>query len=137
MGDHSANGDIECAVRELKRQMRAIRFALEQKLQKKLSEKDPILSWIPTFAGDVLARYRRGKDGKTAWERETGRRWKKPALEFGEAICIRGTGARKSWEERVTTARYIGHHSRTGSVMGLTAGGVIVGSGFQLSLIHI
>ena len=88
VGDHQANGDIESAVRELKRQMRAIRAQLEAKLRqynadfKGLDEKDPILTWIPTFAGDVIARYRRGTDGKTFLEGETCRKWNKQALIF-------------------------------------------------------
>ena len=80
VGDHQANGDIESTVRELKRQMRAIRAQLEQKLKQHngdfqgLDEKDPILTWIPTFAGDVIARCRSGADGKTPWEREAGKK---------------------------------------------------------------
>ena len=88
VGDHQANGDIESAVKELNRQMRAIRAQLETKLKqynvefKGLEEKDTISKWIPTFAGDVIARYRRGTDGKTPLERETGRNWNKQALVF-------------------------------------------------------
>ena len=63
VGDHQANGAIESAVRTLKAQMRATRFALEQRLGKTLSQEDCVLSWIPTFAGDTIARFRKGLDG--------------------------------------------------------------------------
>ena len=41
VGDHAQNGEIEVAVRELKRQMRAIRLALESRLGRRLEPKDP------------------------------------------------------------------------------------------------
>ena len=66
VGDHQANGEVESAVRTLKAQMRATWFGLES---------DPMLMWIPTFAGDTIARFRKGSDGKTPWEREQGRKW--------------------------------------------------------------
>ena len=32
VGDHQANGDAECAVREIKRQVRVLRYALEERM---------------------------------------------------------------------------------------------------------
>ena len=132
MGDHQSNGHIESAVRQLKSQMRALRLALEKRIGKALSEEDPILTWIPTFAGDVIARYRRGSDGKTPWQRETGRKWAGEPLEFGERLFIkeakeRGTAAKKDWEARLLEARFVGQHARTGAIMGLTSEGIIYG----------
>ena len=42
VGDHRSNGNAEVAVREIKKQMRTIRIALEQKLGCKLSDTNPI-----------------------------------------------------------------------------------------------
>ena len=53
VGDHQANGSIEVGVRELKRQMRAIRYQLESNLGQTLSDHDPALAFIPQSAGDV------------------------------------------------------------------------------------
>ena len=133
VGDHQANGDIEVGVRELKRQMRAIRLSLEGKLGMKLNDNDPILMWIPTFAGDAISRHRKGRDGKTPWERETGRKWAKHALEFGERVYLRDarddgpTNLKRDWISKMIEARYVGHHARTGSVMGLTEDGLKIG----------
>ena len=74
VGDHQANGDIESTVRTLKAQMRATRFALESRLGRQLAHDDPILTWIPTFTGDTITRFRKGSDGKTPWEREQGKK---------------------------------------------------------------
>ena len=112
----------------------ALRLNLERRLGRGLDEKDPILTWIPTFSGDILARTRKSKDGKTPWERETGRKWNKPALVFGEKVMIKEAvereGAKKrDWQSRMIAVRYVGHHSKTGSVMGLTEDGLKLDSG--------
>ena len=131
VGDHQANGAAESAVRSLKSQMRAVRLALEKRLGRSLESDDPVLAWIATFAGDVIARFRKGADGKTPWERETGRKWAGESLEFGERFYLkesreRGT-TKRDWEPRLIEARFVGQHARTGAMLGLTADGVIYG----------
>ena len=62
VGDHQANGDIEVGIREIKRQMRALRLALERKLGDVLDDRDPLLFWMPAFAGDIsIAEAKMGK----------------------------------------------------------------------------
>ena len=105
VGDHQANGDIESTVRTLKAQMRATRFALESRLGRQLAHDDPILTCIPTFAGDTIARFWKGPDGKTPWEREQGRKCAGDSLEFGERFVMkeakeRASGAvKRDWAE--------------------------------------
>ena len=75
--------------------MRATRFGLESRLGRQLAHDDPILMWIPTFAGDTFARFL-----GTPWEREQGRKWAGDSLEFGERFFMkeakeRGSGAVK------------------------------------------
>ena len=125
MGDHQANGDIESAVRTLKAQMRATRFGLESRL---LAHDDPILMWAPIFAGDTIARFRKGPDGKTL-----GRKWVGDSLESGERFFMkgakeRGSGAvKRNWEPRLIETRYLGQHARTGAMIGITAVGIVCG----------
>ena len=131
--DHQANGDIESAVRTLKAQTRATRFGLESRLGGQLAHDDPIVMWLPTIAGDTIARFRKGPDGKTPWEREQGRTWAGDSLEFGERFFMkeakeRGSGAvKRDWEPRLTEARYLGQHARTGAMIGITADGIVCG----------
>ena len=126
VGDHQANGDIESTLRTLKGQMRATR------LGRPLAH-DPILTWIPTFAGDTIARFRKSPDGKTAWEREQGRKWAGDSLEFGERFFMkeakeRASGAvERDWEPRLIEARYLGQHALTGAMIGITADGIVRG----------
>ena len=54
-GDHAANTRAETAVREVKRQCRSQRMAVERKLGRKLRDEHPALAWAPRFAGHVLS----------------------------------------------------------------------------------
>ena len=81
-GEHQANGVAECAVREVKRQVRTLRYALEECLGP-VPEAHPLLRWLPMAAPDAVSFYRIGKDGLTAEVRRTGRPWKKLVAEFG------------------------------------------------------
>ena len=85
VGDHQANGDAECAVRVVKRQVRVLPHALEEHMGP-IRDGHPILRWLPTAAADAISRCRIGRDGLTAGQRRTGRPWKKLIAEFGERV---------------------------------------------------
>ena len=133
VGDHQANGAIESTVRTLKGQMRAMRFALGSRLGRQLAHDDPILTWIPTFVGDTIARFRKVPDGKTPWEREQGRKWAGDSVEFGERFFMkeameRASGAvKRDWELKLIEARYLGQHARAGATIGITTDGIVCG----------
>ena len=93
--------------------MRATRFALESRLGRQLAHDDPILTWIPTFAGDTIARFRKGPDGKTPWEREQGRTRAGDSLEFGERFFM------KEAKERASGA--------VSAMIGITTDGIVCG----------
>ena len=133
VGDHSANAHAESAVKQVKDMMRTIRIGLERRLGKVLAETDPILAWLPTFAGDAVSAFRKMKDGKTRYEKETGKKWSRPRLCFGERCMMRlaeeKSGARKrDWKPRLVEVRFVGYHSRTGSLLGLTREGLKIGT---------
>ena len=113
--------------------MRATRFALESRLGRHLAHDDSILTWIPTFADDTIARFRQGPDDKTPWEREQGRKWTGDSLEFGERFFMKETKERasgavkKDWESSFIEVRYLGQHARTGVMTGITADGIVCG----------
>ena len=132
-GDHQANGEIEAAVREVKRQCRALKYALEAKLGFQLEDGDPMLSWLPRHAADLISRYRRGEDGKTPEQRRTGKQWRKPALEFGEAIMYKPAVAQtrpSGLQPKMELGRYIGHHGRSSALLVMTPEGVRRGKAF-------
>ena len=65
-GDHMANGLVEMAVREVKRQSGTLRISAEQNTSVRISDDSPLLSWLPLFAAQVMNKMRIGKDGKTS-----------------------------------------------------------------------
>ena len=75
-GESQENGVAENAVKEIKRQMRAIHGSIEEKYLKRLDPKDPMLSWLPRHAAQVRTKYVVGQDGKTAYERINGKKWR-------------------------------------------------------------
>ena len=130
VGDHQANGMIEVSIRELKRQMRALRMSLESKLKKTLDNNHPLVAWMASFAAEALNVFRKDASGKTAYEKEFSRKWTKPTLEYGEKIYIREAkekDGRLDWEPMSVAVRFIGHHARTNSVMGLSEDGLKIG----------
>ena len=132
--DHAANGEIEVAVREIKKQVRVGKLALESKLKKKLREDDPVIAWLPRHSADLINRYRIGEDGKTPEQRRTGKKWRKPAVEFGERIYFKEAVHRRrkrDLEARMIEGRYIGHHARTGALLVITSDGVKKGASFR------
>ena len=130
-GDHAANGLAEVGVREVKAQSRVIRSQLEARLQKRLTEHEPILSWIPRHAANVICRFRVLDDGRTPDQRRCGRRWRRPVVEFGEGVQFRKVGeqaALKGADARTHRGVYVGHHERTGAALFLTPEGVMRGT---------
>ena len=88
-GDHIANGCVEMAVREVKRQCRTLRISGEQNTGVRIADDSRLLSQLPRFAANVINKMRIGKDGETSEMRQTRRRWRKPMAQFGEKVWFR------------------------------------------------
>ncbi len=44
------------------------------------------MSWLTEYAGQLVARYGTGHEGKTPYERLRGKRFEVPIPEFGESV---------------------------------------------------
>ncbi|CAK0892634.1 unnamed protein product [Prorocentrum cordatum] len=133
-GDHPANGEAENAVKEVKRLVRVHKATLEERIGKKLPVDHPLWTWLPRHAAACLSRYRIGPDGRTAEQRRTGRAWAKAAVEFGERIHARPAVPREprsGFAPKMVEGRYVGHQSRTGSLLVMTSTGVIRAKAFN------
>ena len=86
-GDHMANGRVEMAVREVKRQCRTRRISAEQNTSVRVSNDSPLLGLLPRFAAQIMNKMRIGKDGKTSEMRELVEdgesQWRKLERTFG------------------------------------------------------
>ena len=98
-------------VRQLKTQMWENSIDTRDEIGLILANADPIVAWIPTFSGNVIARCRRGADGKTSSELEADRRWSRHSLWVGESVFIRET------KERITKPNKIGKLDKSRSDM--------------------
>ena len=65
-GDSKSNGSIERGVQSVEGQIRALKMQLERRIQKKMEPEDDVLHWLVEYAGLLLTRVHKGKDGMTA-----------------------------------------------------------------------
>ena len=84
-----SNGPCEKAVQDVTAQLRTLKLALENRVGIKVDEELPIVEWLLEHSCFLLNKFSVGKDGMTPHERLTGRRWKKPILEFGEFVMAK------------------------------------------------
>ena len=88
VGEHATNGVAESAMREVRRQTRTLKSALEAHVGK-IVECHSILRWIPMMISDAISFFMIWIDGLTAEMRRSGRAWKKLVAEFGESVYNR------------------------------------------------
>ncbi|CAK0906520.1 unnamed protein product [Prorocentrum cordatum] len=133
VGGHAAIGESENAVKEVKRIVRVQKKTLEERIGTRLPLHHPIWTGLPRHAAACLSRYRIGEDGRSAEQRRTGRRWAKSALEFGERIHVRlaQEEPRSGMTPKMIEGWYVGHQTRTGSLMVMTTRGVLRGKTYN------
>jgi len=145
VGDHQANGLAEVAVRELKICVRAIKFALEERIGRELEGTHPLLAWIPRHASMLMSRYRIAKEGKTAYELMFGKPWNRKLLQYGERAYFKPVNRRdfenleskpkgrhaNDFQSRFQEGHYVGTNPRTGELLMMTDRGVIRGTSYQ------
>jgi hypothetical protein len=124
VGRARAQGGSPCAEEQLGGEVR-----------REAADDGPLLAWLPRSAATMLCRYRTGADGKTAEQRRTGRRWRRPVVLYGERVMFRPLGIGKKnkddYEARVREGLYVGHHERTSGLLILTQNGLIAGKTFM------
>ena len=126
VGEHATNGVAESAMREVKRQARTLKFALEAHVGN-IVELHSILRWIPTVSSDAITFF-------TAVMRRAVRAWKKLVAEFGESVYYRPAVARavaSGMQPELYVGRYLGHHARTGSILIITTDAVVNVAGIR------
>ena len=73
-----------------------------------INDEHPVFEWLIEHAGWPITHLRIGADGKTAWERVTGRPCAQPLVEFGEVVWAKplrrseevpGTGRRPTLKQ--------------------------------------
>ena len=118
-----SNGCCEKGVQDATGQTRVLKLGLEARLNVELSDQDKIMEWIYVHAPFLVTRYSVGHDGMTPWERLTGSKWHRPAVEIGETVlaklATRRGGKMLSKQKKKLVARsiravWVGQVGRTG-----------------------
>ena len=63
--EHQSNGTIEVTVREIQKQARAMKSALEERMKCEVPSRYPILAFLVEHAEKLMSRYQVGRDGRT------------------------------------------------------------------------
>jgi hypothetical protein len=127
-GESQTNGPIESAVGRLQAQARTLKSALEFNYELAIPPRHPILCWLVDYCGTLLSRFQRGADGRTPYERSTGKAWKIKLPEFGECILyqpLKGERERGKLEAKFEKGIYLGIQEGTGMRWVGTPNGVV------------
>ena len=85
VNEHEANGTIERAVSTVSGFVRTLKVALERSYGK-IDQKHVIVPWLIEYAGTVATLFEVGADGRTAYQRQRGKRYNQPLAPFGECV---------------------------------------------------
>ena len=89
--DSKANGAAERAVRSWAAQLRVIRHHVERRLKTSIPKDSPMMTWLVSWAADVIFRYKIHSTGRTSHEWVTGHRCNQPVAGFAEKIYFKFT----------------------------------------------
>ena len=81
-----SNGKIERGIKGLEGQLRALLLGMERRLGRELNAEEPIVTFMPEYAAYLLNHRETGGGGKTAYERNKGRKASVLGIELGEKL---------------------------------------------------
>ena len=81
-----SNGAAESSVNVVKGHVRSIKLAVESASSVEVPADHDLLTWLVPYAASMHRRFAVGRDGKTAYERNVGRRAVHPLAQFGERV---------------------------------------------------
>ena len=124
VGESESNGHAEQAVQALKGILRTHVLALEERLGCRFPADRPVLSWMVEASADLITKHNRGPDGRTPYERLTGKPVREEGLELGESVLFRmprSPGTNVLLEARWLEGVYVGR--KRGSNLALASRG--------------
>ena len=85
-GDPRSNGAAESSVNVVKGHVRSIKLAVESASSVEVPADHDVLAWLVPYATSMRRRFVVGRDDKTAYERNVGRRAVPPLAQFSERV---------------------------------------------------
>ena len=138
VGDHSANGDIENAIKQVQGQIRTMKDALESRYGERIPRDSHTLPWLVMHAATTITRYRKDADGITAYRRWKGKEFKRDVAEFGENVWYlkSDSAGRDKYASRWQEGIWLGIMDDTGEIIVGTDEGVVKSKGLQEEAYH-
>ena len=85
-GDPQSNGAAKSSENVVRGHVRSIKLAVESASSVEVPADHDLLTWLMPCAASMHRRFAVGRDGKTAYERNVGRRAVPPLAQFGERV---------------------------------------------------
>ena len=127
-GESQENGRVEEAGKTLRGYLKVFKDMLEERSGKQIPTDAVLLQWLVRWVAMLHSRYRRGSDGKTAYERQRGRKCRLEVIPFGEFVHYRKLIADENknkleskWEDGI----WLGHARGSSEVLIGTPEGVV------------
>ena len=129
VGESECNGRAENAIRRVEVKVRTLRAHIEDKTRSKVDMSKPFATWLIRWAGEVITKYTKGKDGKTSWHRRRGEECAKPIVPVGEKVLYLPLKTaeihRNKGEPKMFEGIWLGINGRTEEVFIGTRKGVV------------
>ena len=127
-GDHQSNGAAVSLV-VVKGHVRSIKLAVESASGVEVPADHDLLTWLVSYATSMHRRFSVGRDGKTAYERNVGRRAVRPLAQFCERVWwmpLQPSNRRLGpLDSRFEQGRYLGPMDGSNTMLVGTASGVV------------
>ena len=128
-GESQSNGRVEEAGKTIRGMVRVYVSQLEERANVEIEPEDVILQWAIRWAAMAYARYKVGEDGKTAYERQKGRKCKLEVISFGEKVMFKMLKITDGKQEKMNTdwreGLWLGHSRISSEVYIGTEEGVV------------
>ena len=105
--DPQAHGAAEQTVQDFMGQVRAMKIALEARLQSKVESDWAVMQWMVEWAPELINRCRIGQDGRTSYFRLYGKDSRKAILEFAEQVMAKPLRGKKSGKKLALRERWV------------------------------
>ena len=108
---------------------RVLKLHLQNRIGREVLEDEPAMPWLLRWAAMSMSRFQRGKDGKTPYERQTGRRCELEVVPFAEKVMYRLTEVanerHQALEERWANGIWLGHARHSNEILIGTEKGIV------------
>ena len=126
VGSSGSNGVAERGVQSVEGVIRTLRSAFEERIGMRVKAEEKIVTFLAEYAAYLINKREIGKDGKTAYERNKGKRGEVLAVEFGEKLLwkVRAKNKMEKLNPRWEYGVFVGVKAVSGEIWVATKEGI-------------